>query len=478
MLMAGLGAALGLLLGLSGARALASLMGTALLPAYVEVHPDMTVYAVTAGLLILVGLGAGVPPALAAARTDVASGLRGSSRQSGRHSRLQSGLVVTEVALALLLLVGAGLMTRSFRAQLAIDAGFDADSLYAFTVTLPSERYAREAVPPAIRELQRRLNEAPGVQAAAYGADAPLRGGYQASYLYLEGSKAEDRIRFYVHRVSGDWFQVLGTELLAGRPLRRADLDDPGVTVVGRALAERFFPSGNAVGGTLRLFSPSGQQLRIVGVAEDARFRDLTTDLVAGADDPDIYVMWDSLPSRSVSFVLRTRVDPAGVERTVRSVVGDFDRDLAVSDPAPLSRALAGQIAQSRFGASLLTGFSALATLLALVGLYGVLSFAVERRRREIAIRMAVGAEAAQVRRMVVLQGLRLVSVGLVVGLLSSLLVSRSLEGFLYDVRPVDAATYTGVVAVMVAVATVAAWLPALRATRVQPQRALARPAQ
>ena len=475
MVLAGLGAVGGLGIGIWGAQALAAVMPQALLPAYVEIRPDVGVFLVAAGLMTLVGVLAGLAPALLAVRSDLATGLR-EGNQGGlgrRRSVIQKGLVVAEVALALLLMVGAGLMTRSFSAQLDVRPGFDHEALYAFRVTLPPEPYSGDALRAAMQEIEERLEAVPGVTAVTYASGAPLRGGYSASYLFVEGSSAEDRIRFYLQRVAPDWMETLGTRIVNGRALERADLDNPEVTVISQALAERFYPGQDPVGQTLRIGRPDGLQLAIVGVAEDVRYRDLTTDLLAGADDPDIYLPWERFATQRVDFVLRTETDPANLERTVREVVGGFDPDLPIFLAQPFSQSLRSQTAQARFGTVLLGTFSVLAALLALVGLYGVLAFSVDQRRREIAVRMAIGAEAGSVRRMVVAQGMRLAAGGLVLGLVAALLASRSLEAFLYGVEPMDLGTYATVAALMTVIGFFAAWLPALRATRVDPQVAL-----
>jgi len=470
----GLGALLGFGLGIWGARLLADRTPPALLPSYVELSPDLTVFLATAALMAAVGALAGLAPALMASGSEPAQGLRsrGDTRGSG-SSKLQRVLVVGEVALALLLLVGAGLMTRSFRAQLAVSPGFDHERLFGFRVTFPASGYDLDALLAATRDIDRRLEEEPGVQAATYAGDSPLVGGSSASYLYLEGAEPEDRIRFYIHRVAPDWFETLGSDVFRGRALARTDLNDPNVMVVGRSLAERFFPGESPVGASIRLFDPASDGLRVVGVAEDIRYRSLTTDLVAGEDDPHVYVLWDSLPSRTVSFVARTEGDPAALAETVQAVVSDFDPQLPVFTAQPLSQGIAAQTAQARFGTLLLGTFSTLATVLALVGLYGVLSFAVDRRRREIAVRMAVGAERGHVRRMVLARGGRLVAAGLALGLVASVYLTRWLDAFLFGVETVDAPTYAATTALLLGVAILAIWIPAFRATRVDPHQAL-----
>ena len=478
LVLAALGAGLGLLVGIPGARLLAAAMPDALLPSWAEVRPDLATFGVAAGLMAAVGVLAGLAPALFAARRDVGTGVR-EGRESGRVGgrsglgRLQGALVVGEVALALVLLVGAGLMARSFGSQLAVRPGFDHEELYAFRLQLPAESYDGDGVRAGLQELEERLEADPALGDVTFGSDAPLRDGYSASYLFLEGASEEDRIRFYVHRVRPDWFETVGTRIVRGRALGPQDLSNPDVTVVSRSLAERFFPDRDPVGRSLNLFEPEGPRVEIVGVAEDVRWRDLTSDLTAGADDPDIYVLWDSIPSRGVSMAVRTTADPGDAEPAVRRVVEGFDPDLPVQRPGPMADALAAETAQARFGSTLLAVFSALAGVLALVGLYGVLAFAVDGRRREIAVRMALGAEAGRVRRMVVVQGMRLVAAGLALGLAGAWVATRSLEAFLFDVERADPVTWAGVTALLALVALAAVWLPALRATRIDPGRTL-----
>lgn len=469
-----IGALLGLGVGSWGARLLADRTPAALLPSYVDLSPDLTVFVGTAALMAAVGALAGLAPALIASRSEPAQGLRsrGDARGDG-STRLQRALVVGEVALALLLLVGAGLMTRSFRAQLAVSPGFDHERLYGFRVTFPASGYDLDGLLAAAADIDRRLEEEPAIERATYAGDIPLVGGSSASYLYLEGAEPEDRIRFYYHRVAPDWFETLGTDVLQGRALARTDMENPNVMVVARSLVDRFLPGQDPIGASIRLFDPASDGVRVVGVAEDIRYRSLTTDLVAGDDDPHVYVLWDSMPSRTVSFVARTEGDPAALAETVQAVVSGFDPQLPVFTAQPLSQGLAAQTAQARFGTLLLGTFSALATLLALVGLYGVLSFAVDRSRREIAVRMAVGAERGHVRGMVLLRGGRLVAAGLVLGLLASVYLTRWLDTFLFGVETVDVPTYAATTALLVAVATLAIWVPAFRATRVDPQAAL-----
>jgi putative ABC transport system permease protein len=470
LVLALLGAGAGLIVGLWGARALASAMPDALLPAYVVVTPDLRVLGLTAALMAVVGILGGMAPAWQAARTDLATGLRrgGIGR---RRASLQQVLVVGEVALAFLLLVGAGLMTRSFLEQLDVRPGFDADRLHAFAVRFPPERYGGEAREAAAREILALLEARPEITSASLGSDAPLVSGYSASYIWTDGSELEDRIRFYRHHVLAGYFETMGIPLLAGRAF--AASDETPVAVISRAMAERHYPGRNPVGESLRYGGPDGEPVRIVGVAADVRYRDLTTDLVAGASDPDVFIPWDQAPTTSVTVVSRAVGDPATLDGVVREVVAAFDPDLAVFDSGPLARGLVAETAQGRFGTLLLGVFGGLAVLLCALGLYGVLSFAVARRTRELAVRVAVGAPSGRLRWMVVRQGMLLMGVGVVLGALASVWAARALQAFLFGVGATDPATYAAVGALLAGVALAATYLPALRATRVDPQTAL-----
>jgi predicted permease len=470
------GASVGLLLGVWGARALTAAMPEALLPAFVEVRPDATVFLVVTGLMTLVGVCVGLAPGLAAARSDVAGALRAHGRGGLHSSRLQSALVVGEVAAALLLLVSAGLMTRSLQAQLGVDPGYDFEALYAFSVFLPEERYAGHEVRPALEELLTTLESRPEVAGATLMSDLPLRSGFSATYLWIDDAvDDEDRIRFYMHRVAPDWFGTMGTALVSGRPIEAADTEaELPVAVISEALADRFFGEEDPLGRSIFIGNRTGPPFTVVGVAEDVRYRDLTTDIRGGRDDPDVYLPWERFPGRTVSIALRPSVgDPAALDPVARRVTADFDPLLPLIAAGPLADDLRSETAQARFGSLLLAVFSVLALTLALVGLYGVVAFAVGRRRREIAVRMALGAERLRVRRMVVWQGLRLAAVGVVVGVALSALLGRSLEAFLFGVEPLDPATFLAVSVLVAAAAMAAAWVPAAQATRVDPQRAL-----
>jgi predicted permease len=432
------------------------------------------VFALVAVLMSLFALITGIVPGYLSARSDLSAGMRerGTVGVRGR-SRMQGLLVAGEVALALVLLVGAGLMTRSLGAQLAVDPGFDAEHLLAFRVELPASRYPDvESDRVALTELVSRLRAGPGVSGVALSSDAPLRGFTSAAILFT-GDGSEERVRFYRHMVDPAFFETLGVEIERGSAFQGFDAAASGdVAVISRAMAERHFGGMDPVGRTI-FVGGNRLALTVIGVAEDVRWRDLTTDLVSGPTDPDVYLPWARFPVGSVELLVRTTGDPAALVPWATGVIRAFDPELPLVNVQPMKDALRIQTAQGRFGSVLLATFSAIAVLLAAVGLYGVLSFAVGRRTREFAVRMAMGARAGQVRRMVVVDGLRLAMYGVVIGAFIAWQASRALTAFLFEVQAGDPATYALTVLLVAVIAALAAWIPAHRATRVEPHTAL-----
>jgi hypothetical protein len=246
------------------------------------------------------------------------------------------------------------------------------------------------------------------------------------------------------------------------------------VVVVSQAFAERYFGGTNPLGQSVSLPSRTERPFTVVGVAEGVRHRDLTSNILGGFDDPDVYLSWQQFAPRSASIALRPRAGgPGSLDDVARRVTGDFDPLLPLVDAGSLADDLRSETAQARFGSILLAVFSVLALTLALIGLYGVVAFAVGRRTREIALRIALGAERARLRRMVVWHGLRLAAVGVLAGGAMSTVTGRSLSAFLFGVEPLDPVTFVVVGALIAGAAALAAWVPAVQATRVDPQRVL-----
>jgi len=418
-----------------------------------------------------VGLG----PALLASRSGLAAGIRGRGRSGGRRPGLQGSLVVGEVALSLLLLVAAGLLTRSLQAQVDVDPGFRAEGLVAFRLQLGNESYPGEARVAAVTDLRTRLEAEPGVEEVAFGTNLPMRGLSSASYLWLPNRQDEDdRVRFYHHRIGPEYLKTLGVTTLVGRGISAGDVPgNPDVAVISRAFADRFFPSTDPVGQTLNLFGPGQNPVTIVGVVSDVRFRGLTTDPMDAAEDPDLYLPWMAIPSSTVEFLVRTRERPEPAFTVIREAVRAFDPDLVPYDLEPMTDVLRGQTGTARSASVVLVVFSLAALVLSAVGVYGTLSSLVRRRRREMAIRVAVGASRSTLVRMVVSRSLALVGLGTALGLTGAALAGRTLSAFLYQVAELDLPTYAVTVSLVCMAALAATIIPALRAAGLDPQTAL-----
>jgi putative ABC transport system permease protein len=476
--LAALGGGLGLGLAVWGLRILGPMIPQGVLPGYVEPRLSAGAFGVSLLVLGIVGLAIGLLPAAASARIELATALREGARSSMggslRRFRAQHAFVVAQVALALVLMVGAGLLTRSFRAQLAVDVGTDIREVGAARVQLPRSRFDSNAeILPFAAELERRVGELPGVEQVALASDLPFRGGFSAAYIYREDAP-EERIRYHRHLVTPGYFRTLGVGIVAGRALDDDDVEgSKDVAVVSAALARRVFPDGSAVGRVIFLGSGGRTPVEIVGVVADVRYRNLTTSLMADANSPDVFFSFWQLAPRTIEIAVRGRGSPAALAESIRTVLADLDPDLPIFQVAPLEAAYEAQTATPRFAAFLMSLFGALAVILACVGIYGVLAFTVGQRAHEIAIRRAIGASGASVAREVVGDGLKLAAVGLVLGAVGARAGSRLLEGFLFDVGAADPGTFLTVAAAMAAVVLLATMVPAIRAARRDPAEAL-----
>jgi len=477
MVLAAVGGAAGLVLAYWGLRILTPMIPSGVLPGYVEPRLSASAFAFSMAVLALVGVATGLFPAVSSARVDISSRLREGAKGTGTRGglRAQRSFVVVQVGLALVLMVGAGLLTRSFRAQLAVEVGSEIEPVLGMRMQLPRARYdTDQGIWVFARELERRLLELPGVTAASVSSDLPFRGFSSGAYIYKEGAGPEDRIRFHRHHVTAGYFETLGIELTQGRLLDDGDTDAAApVIVITEAMAERVFPGESPIGRTMSLTPDGTMSVEIVGVLRDVRYRDVTTSLMAEANSPDVFFSFWQLPSLTLEVAVRTEGGPAALTEPLRRLVAELDPDLPVFLVQPLVDSYRAQTATPRFAAFLMSVFSGLAMILACVGIYGVLAFAVGQRTREIAIRRAVGAAAPIVAARVVTDGLKLVLVGLVVGAAASVGGARFIEEFLFGVSTTDPWTFGGVAAVMIAVAIIAAIVPAVRAMGCDPATAL-----
>ncbi|HET9986739.1 MAG TPA: ABC transporter permease [Longimicrobiales bacterium] len=478
LLLAGAGAAAGLLLADWGGRLLVPLVPDGILPPYAVVRLDAGVVAFTVALAAASGILFGLVPALRSVGARLSASLRDGGRTTTGGQRrgfgLQHALVVVEVALAVVLLVGAGLLIRSFQQQLKVEVGFRPEGLLAASLELPRSSYDAAGRRRFAAELLDRLRSHPQIADVALASDAPLRGHWTAQTLQRDGFP-EDHLRVYWHAVTPSFFATLGVPIRAGRGLEARDVDAAaGVVVVSQAMARRLWPAGDAVGQRLRFGgSQEADVATVVGVARDVRHRDLTSSLTSPAQDPDLYVAYDQLPTSSLEILVRSAADPAELTALIRRDVAALDPSLPVYRAAPLTAALALQTANERFGSLLLALFSGLALVLAATGIYGVMAFQVGLRTREIAIRLAVGAAPRAVRLMVLRQGAGLAALGIALGVPLAAAAARTFAAVLYGVTPTDRPTFAAVVAFVLLVTLAANLLPAQRATAVDPQAAL-----
>ena len=468
----------GLLVAMWSVDALLPFVPEGVLPRYVRVSIDSRVLAFSMSLAVACGILFGLVPALRSSRLDLAQSLKEGARAATggliatRRPGLQQLLVVAEVALALVLLVGAGLLLKSFQRQLAVEPGFRPEGLLTARVSLP-QRYDAPARAAFAEQLIDRLSAAPEVHSATVASDLPLTNNWNASMLHVEGSP-EDEIRYYRHLVSAGYFETLGIPLVRGRVFSSSDRRDaPGVAMVSDAMVRRFWPNEDPIGKRVRLGGIDGRAVTIVGVVGNARFRDLTGNLTAASAEPDVYFPLTQLTGSSFDIAIRTAGDPASLTARLRREVSALDPTIPIYQVRTMPELLRQQTARGRFGSLILGSFSTVALLLAAVGIYGVMAFVVGASAREIAIRMALGAAAPKVVALIVRQGMLLVATGLVVGLAGAYVATRALSSHLFGVDATDPATFAAVSGVLLGVALLASWLPARRAVRVDPQIAL-----
>jgi predicted permease len=483
LILAVLGGALGLAVASIGVSGLRSLSPEGF-PRLGEVALDARVVAFGLLLSLLVGVAAGVVPALRGSRVDLASALKAGDRATRlRENRVHDVLVVGEFALALVLLVGAGLMTRSLLKLLTPAPGFRAEGLLAASLSLSASPFGEpERQGPFFDELLSRLRALPGVDDAALVNHLPIAGDTWSMTFTIEGRPyAEDDPPSAVFRVvTPGYLRCMGIALVGGRGLDRAGgVAAAGEVLVNRTLARRYFGDRGAVGGRIHAGRPGseGRWLTVVGTFADARQEGLTLPV-----RPEIVFPYSNNPTawhRATTLLVRTRLDPLALAETVKTAVWAIDPTLPVTHVRPMTAVLVDDVAGERYNALLLGLFAGVALLLAAVGIYGVMAYAVSRRTAEIGIRMALGAPAGRVFASVVGRGLALSALGATLGLVLALALSRllatSLSGLLFEVSATDPVVLAGVPLVLLAVSLLACAVPARRAATVDPLVALRR---
>jgi putative ABC transport system permease protein len=444
-------------------------------PGWHQLGINVTVLVFTIGLSLLSGLLFGLAPALQVSKPDLNSALKDSNRQSsGRSHRLRSSLVVFEVALSLILLVGAGLFFRSFVTLFKTDPGFNPDNLLTMSLVLSSEKYKDEAQTGAFyAELVQRVKAKPGVQSAAAVNHLPL-GSSNSSDAYLVDGEAkpapgDENIGRY--RVcTPDYFTTMQIPILRGRAFTDADkAGAPPVIIVNETLARKHWPGQDAIGKRIRFDAPPDRApwMEVVGVIKDVK-HDLLDEV-----SPEYYLPQAQDVWRSMIIVARTAVDPASLAGSIRQEAWAIDKDQPVFDVRTMQEVRSLSVGLQKFNSLMIGIFALVALLLASIGIYGVMAFAVTQRTQEIGIRMALGARAPDVLKLVVVNGMRLAVLGLVIGLVASWALTRFISSLLYGVTPTDPLTFSVVSVCLLAAAFLACYLPARRATKVDPLEAL-----
>ncbi len=476
LLLALLGGALGVLLARWGIGLLTGL-APANLPRESLGGLDPTVLGYSAALSLLTGVLFGLAPAFQSSAVALGETLKEGGRSADEAAgggRLRGLLMVAEVALALVLLAGAGLLARSFVRLLAEKPGFDAEHVLTVFVSLPRYAYPDGQARSAFyRQAAARLAALPGVTAAAGIDDLPLTPDRDSSSFQVEGRPplTPDRApAAQIRTVTPGYFQALDIPLLRGRAASPTDTATaPPVLLINQALARRDFPGEDPVGKRIALDDPSPPRwATIVGVVADVR--DLGLE---ARPEPEIYLPYEQSPLSYINLTLRVEGDPGRLAAAARAELRGLDKGLPLPDPQPMGSVLAASIAQRRFSMLLLGLFALIALILAAVGIYGVISYAVARRTHEIGIRMALGARRADVLRLVLGRSLGLTACGVGVGLAGGLLLTELMAGLLYGVPPADLPTFAGVALLLASVAALASYLPARRAMGVDPAVAL-----
>ena len=476
VLLSTIGGGAGLLLAMWGTDVLVALTPKDLL-GIESVSLDRRVLFFTILVSLATGLLFGIAPAIAASRTNLNEVLKEGGRDSsgaGRSQRVRSALVVVEVALALLLLIGSGLMIRSLWRLQAVDPGFDSSKMLTARLLLPGSKYAQDRQrTDFFKQLVERLQALPGVQAATAIDALPLAGGGSATGFTIAGQPTPapgEKPACDVRVVHPNYFEAMGIQLLQGRTFTEREATEVSrVVVVNRALVDRYFPGEDPIGKRIAVeMSDDPMPSSIVGVVGDVKYQGLDLDV-----RPMAYWPHPELARSFMTLVVRANNDPAALATALRHEVLAMDNDQPIADVRTMDELLSTSIARTRFSALLLAVFAGVAMVLAAVGIYGVMSYSVEQRTREIGIRMALGADRGDVVAMVVRQGMTLSLIGVAVGLGAAWVLTRFLATLLFQVTATDPASFASIPLALVAVALVASLIPARRATKVDPIVAL-----
>ena len=471
-----IGGACGILLAFWGTKALLALAPSTL-PRLTGVQVDLRILLLSLGASLVCGLIFGMVPALTASKTNLVNSLKESERTdsgSGTRQWLRRTFVVAEVALALVLLISAGLLIRSFSKVLDVKPGFDAQNVLTLRMALPNAQYDKATKVAAFYDdVLARVSALPGVQHAGAAFQTPFTPGADNSVFSIRGRHAnpgDPPPHADYAFVSSDYFKTIGLPILRGRDFQPSDMRagnyfaPNSVAIIDEELAKRFWPNGDALGGGIS-WSADGPWATVVGICATAQLKDLTEES-KGTFYLPAYVSFSTL-------VVRTTNDPRPLTAAIREQVLAVDPNQPVFDVKTMDERVAVTLETRRFAVVLLSVFGALALILAAIGLYGVLAFAVSQRTREIGIHIALGARARDVLLMVIRQGMSLVLIGVVLGVAGAFALTRTMRSLLFEVGPTDSLTFVFVSLLLAAVGFIACYVPARRATKVDPLIAL-----
>jgi len=472
-LLALIGGAAGLLLAYWAQGLLWSFRPPFLAADAIDLHPDMRVLLFTLAVSIATGMIFGLAPAIQASRPDLVVELKDKTSAptgSNRLFSLRNLLVSAQVALSLVALIGAGLFLRSLQNAQQISPGFDAEHLAVLSFDLGAQGYTEERGRQFQQRVLERAAAVPGVQSASVASTVPLFAGGFARTVFLEGQDASDRRAgrlVQIAVVGSQYLETVGIPLLRGRTLSERDQPNtPNAVVINETMAKRFWPDQDAIGRRFKFF---GQDFfnEVVGIAKDSKY-----NFIGEEETPFIYQATTQVYQPQLSLFVKA-AQPQAVLGTVRGEIQQLDRNLPLTGVFTLNEIFDQALWAPRMAASLLATFAGLSLVLSVIGIYGVMAYSVSQRTRELGIRMALGASRADVLRLVVFQGLRLTLMGVVIGLAASFAITRLVVSLLYSVSATDLVTFTVVPLLLAGAALVASYLPARRATRIDPMVAL-----
>lgn len=472
-----LGGALGMILGAWVSPGdLAKLVSTSL-PIHLDVSFDWHVFSYSFAAALFAGVFVGLWPALRASRADLNSILQESGRSdsggTGRH-RLRSALVIAQVAGSLLLLIIAALFVRSLRNTQTMDLGFDPDHVLSFNMDPHQIGYDETRANDFYRRLEDRTRALPGVRAVSLASDIPLAGGVQTGTVTLDGQTlagGQQPPPLFFNNVEPTYFETVRVRLLRGRAF--TDLDNqtaPAVAIVNQTMADKFWPREDPLGKrfSLKTGAQPAKTLQVVGVAGNGKYL-----LIAEDPTPFFYVPLAQNYASTRALLIRSSVSPESLLKPVQEEIRQLAPDLPVTEAKTMQQSLADDLLEYRLGAAVAAALGVIGLLLAVIGIYGIVSFSTAQRTREIGIRMALGGSARDVTSLILRQGVRMVIIGLAIGVFAALGITRVMTRLLIGISPNDPLTYAAVALLLAAIALAACWLPARRATRVDPGIAL-----